>query len=197
MRNNQEVRLNVTRAFNILRGLFKGALSHRNFGRMFDWFYPQHFGIIQKCMAAYIEEDEIVYLILKFLSDLLDNSSNRLKFDTWNVNGLIIFKESCNLMTQYMQFYQCLAQTSKIVRKDAHTEVYKFLKVLMNMLRKCISGNFINFAICDFYNDGSFTEMSKLVFKCIFNQNLKDILLYEKITKALYKFIEEFFKKNM
>jgi len=40
MRNNQEVRLNVTRAFNILRGLFKGALSHRNFGRMFDWFYP-------------------------------------------------------------------------------------------------------------------------------------------------------------
>ena len=98
MRSNPEVKANVIRSFYILRGLFKGALSHRNFGLVFDWFYPLHFGIIQKCIAAYIEEDKIVYLIFKFLCDLLDNSSNRLKFDTWNVNGLIVFKESSNLM---------------------------------------------------------------------------------------------------
>jgi hypothetical protein len=148
-------------------------------------------------MSAFIKDDEICYLILKFLNDLLDNQSNRLKFDTWNVNGLIIFKESCNLMSLYMQYYECFRPEIKVVRKDLHTEVLKFLKVLMNMLRNCVSGNFINFAICDFYQDSSFSEMSKLVFQCIFNMKLKELHLYEKINKALFKFIEEFFKKNI
>ena len=40
MRSNPEVKANVIRSFYILRGLFKGALSHRNFGLVFDWFYP-------------------------------------------------------------------------------------------------------------------------------------------------------------
>ena len=98
MRSNQEVRANVIRGFNILRGLFRGALSHRNFAILFDWFYPQHFSIVQKCMAAYIDDEAIIQLILKFLSELLDNSSNRLKFDSWNVNGLIVYKECSTLL---------------------------------------------------------------------------------------------------
>ena len=100
-------------------------------------------------------------------------------------------------MSLYMQYYECFAPHIKIVRKDQHSEVFKFLKVLMNMLQNCVSGNFINFAICDFYNDSSFTEMSKYVFQCIFNMNMKELQQYEKINKTLFKFIEEFFKKNI
>jgi len=154
MKTNQQIRFNIIRLFHILRGLFQGALGHRTFGFVFDWFFPQHFGVIQKCLQVYIEDDEVVYLIFKFLNELLDNQSNRLRFDTWNVNGLIIFKETANFMINYLDLYKCFK--AKAVKQDRYKEIYKFLKILMSMLGKCISGGYINFAICDFYNDNSF-----------------------------------------
>jgi hypothetical protein len=47
MRENQEVRNKVIRAFQILRGLFSGASSHKNFALLFDWFYPDYFGLVK------------------------------------------------------------------------------------------------------------------------------------------------------
>lgn len=154
MKSNYQIRTNVIRLFYVLRGLFRGALSHRTFGYVFDWFFPQHFGVVQKCLTIFIEDDEVVYLILKFLDELLDNQSNRLRFDTWNVNGLIIFKETANFMITYLSLFKCFE--AKQVKSDRYVEIYKPLKVLMSMLGKCISGGYINFAICDFYNDNSF-----------------------------------------
>ena len=64
------------------------------------------------------------------------------------------------------------------------------------MLDKCICGNYINFAICDFYNDNSFAEITTMLFKAILNQDLKQLFQYEKLTQELYKLLDDFFKKN-
>lgn len=50
----------------------------------------------------------MVKLIFKFLCELVSNNTNRIRFDAWNVNGLIIFKEVSTLMMQYMEHYGCL-----------------------------------------------------------------------------------------
>ena len=103
-------------------------------------------------MAAYIDDEAIIQLILKFLSELLDNSTNRLKFDSWNVNGLIMYKECSTLMIQYLELFNCLSPAKKLVNSEnAYVELYKPLKTVMLMLQRCVTGNFINFAICDFY----------------------------------------------
>lgn len=75
---------------------------------MFDWFYPLYFGMIRKCLSAYVSNDKMVKLIFKFLCELVSNNTNRIRFDAWNVNGLIIFKEVSTLMMQYMEHYGCL-----------------------------------------------------------------------------------------
>lgn len=107
-KSNPQIRQNVIRVFYILRGLFSGAFTHKNFSLLFDWFYPQHFEIIEKSLAAFID-DNLILLILKFLQELLDNSTNRLRFDTWNINGLIIFKESSKFMIQLMDLHKGFA----------------------------------------------------------------------------------------
>ena len=112
MRNDPNTWIKVKRLFIILRGLFQGANTHSKFAVLFDWFYPDHFAIIKKCMDIYIQDpvdDEIVVLILKFLCDLLDNSSNRLRFDTWSINGLIVYKESSLFITQFMEKFNFLS----------------------------------------------------------------------------------------
>lgn len=65
------------------------------------------------------------------------------------------------------------------------------------MLNKCISGGYINFAICDFYQDDSFVNIASMVFKSILNQDITEIANYPKVNSTLYKFIEEFFKKHL
>ena len=112
MRQSQDIRLKVQRVFYLLRGLFAGATSHKNFALLFDWFYPEHFTIINRCLNVYVAQpcdDDIVLLILKFLNELVDNSSNRLRFDTWSINGLIVYKESASFMIEFMQMFNCLS----------------------------------------------------------------------------------------
>ena len=68
---------------------------------------------------------------------------------------------------------------------------------MMTMLRRCIDGHFINFAICDFYKDDSFLNLSVLMFKSIMNQEMKEIRLYDTLHKEMYAFVEVFVKKNL
>jgi len=37
------------------------------------------------------------------MDELLDNGSGRLRFDTWNMNGLIVFKEGSKLIMDVLQ----------------------------------------------------------------------------------------------
>ena len=75
---------------------------------MFDWF-TEHLKIMEKCLVIYSDkgncDDEVVLLIMKFMLELADNSSNRLRFDTWSINGLIVFKEvSAQLINILLKF---------------------------------------------------------------------------------------------
>ena len=45
----------------------------------------------------------------------------------------------------------------------------------MNIYINCITGHFINFAICEFYSDDTFTQLSQYVFKAITSQSQSDI----------------------
>ena len=67
----------------------------------------------------------------------------------------------------------------------------------MSMLCKCIAGGYVNFAICDFYNDNSFGQLCTMVINSILNQDLTEMTQYKKANKTMYFMIEEFFKKHL
>ena len=54
LRTDPKLRQKVSRLFYILRGLFQGATTHKNFAVLFDWLYPEYFGIVEKCMTIFI-----------------------------------------------------------------------------------------------------------------------------------------------
>lgn len=195
------MRLKVLRLFHIIRGLFRGCLTHKQFSVLFDWFYPEYFGVVQQCLSAYLQppcDDDVVVLILKFLQELVDNSSNRLRFDTWSINGLIVYKESAELMITFLNHFGCLNSTQKaVLHGDEYKERLRFLKVSMTILHKCIIGNYINFAICEYYNDNSFATLSQYVMQSILNQDLTQIRAYKKLNMTVYNLTEEFFKKHL
>mmetsp|Transcript_26578 Transcript_26578/g.19915 ORF Transcript_26578/g.19915 Transcript_26578/m.19915 type:complete len:100 (+) Transcript_26578:1725-2024(+) len=98
MQVNQQNRFQILKLFHILKGIAQGMNTSKNFALFFDWFYPEYIHVINKTLNAYIEDDEVVLLIFKFLAELVQNRCSRLRFDTWNINGLIVFKEASKIV---------------------------------------------------------------------------------------------------
>ena len=140
----------------MLRGLFQAAHSFKSFQLVFDWF-TEHLKIIEKCLVMYSDkancDDEVVLLILKFMLELADNSSNRLRFDTWSINGLIVFKEVSAQLTNILLKFDCFTPQGKVVRRDAYHEIFKYVKRAVSILERFVLGNYINFAMCEYYQD--------------------------------------------
>ena len=163
--SNPEARHQLMKLFFILKGIVNGLSSSRHFALFFDWFYPTNFTIIEKALNAFINDDQMVLVIFGFLGELVNNRCSRLRFDTWNINGLIVFKEAAKIVIQYMQISDNLQ--SKVVKKDIYREKFKFLSGIMNIYTNCITGHFINFAICEFYNDDTFSRLSQHVLSAL------------------------------
>ena len=85
----------VIKLFCILRGILRGLITSRTFKLFFEWLYPQYLcPIIEGTLNAFHADDEVVLCVLKFLTELVFNRNNRLRFDTWSIDGLIVFKET-------------------------------------------------------------------------------------------------------
>lgn len=76
--------------------------SSKHFALFFDWFYPDYFQIITKALNVFLDDDEVVITIFKFLCEMMNNRCSRLRFDAWNINGLIVFKESAKIVIQFL-----------------------------------------------------------------------------------------------
>ena len=59
-------------------------------------------------LNAFYEDDEVVHMSLKVLTEFVNNRSNRMRFDTWNINGLVVFKESAKYVIKLLQLWDCL-----------------------------------------------------------------------------------------
>lgn len=100
-------------------------------------------------------------------------------------------------MIQFLQMHHYFQGQTSNGSFSISNDKMKFLKLMITMCSRCVTGHFINFAICDFYNDNSFSQLCSLVFTTIQNQSQAQINEYPKLKKTQHKFLEDFFKRNM
>jgi exportin-7 len=60
---------------------------------MFDWLYPTHFPVILQCLEAWADVPAVTTPLLKFISEIAYNKSQRLQFDSSSPNGILLFRE--------------------------------------------------------------------------------------------------------
>ena len=112
-------------------------------------------------MLSY-QDDQVVAAVLKFMTELVLNRNQRVRFDTWNINGLTVFKECSKYVVQLLQLWDCFK--NKPIKHDQYKEKWLLLKLICQLYHNMIAGSYVNFAICESYNDDIFTVISKLVF---------------------------------
>lgn len=133
-----------------------GLTNNRSFNLFFEWFYPKYLSVVvEGTLNAFFQDDEVVHICVKFLSEFVNNRNNRMRFDTWNINGLVVFKEAAKYMIKLLQVWDSL-----VGKPDSYGGKWKYVKEVCQMYRYVITGNYINFAICEYYNDDIFTQLS-------------------------------------
>jgi hypothetical protein len=96
----------------ILRGIMRGVTTNGDFNLWFEWFHPKFLrGVVEGTLNSFFKDHEVVQSCLKLLIECVNNRSNRMKFDTQNINGLIAFKEAAKYVTKLLQVWDCLRAT--------------------------------------------------------------------------------------
>jgi len=81
MKSYPNFKREIMKLFFILRGITSGLTTSKSYALFFDWFYPDKYQLVSRSMNAFIEDDEVVMAILKFLGEMVENRCSRLRFD--------------------------------------------------------------------------------------------------------------------
>lgn len=65
--------------------------------------------VIETTLNSFYEDDETVHACLKLINELVNNRNNRVRFDTWNINGLVVFKETAKYVCKLLEVWGSLA----------------------------------------------------------------------------------------
>lgn len=174
----------------------RGLLNNKQFNLFFDWFYPQYLSVVMEgTLNAFHDDDDTVHACIKLLCELVNNRNNRVRFDTWNINGLVVFKEASKYVIQLLTHWDSLQQ--KPLTQDAFKSKWKYVKEICLLFQNVVCGSYINFAICEYYNDNTFTQLTQLVIKMIVSLDRQQLKLYQKVENVVYNMLASFFKNHL
>jgi hypothetical protein len=124
-----EARVEVIKLLYILRGIMRGLINNRFFNLFFEWFYPNYLAvIIEGTLNAFYDDDEVVHTSIKLMTEMVNNRNNRVRFDTWNINGLVVFKETAKYIIKLLQLWDSLKAKNLTPNSDEYYGKWKFVK---------------------------------------------------------------------
>ena len=63
--------------------------------------YPSYTAVLQRALELWYHEPQVTTPVLKLLTELVQNRSQRLHFDVSSPNGILLFRETSSMITAY------------------------------------------------------------------------------------------------
>ena len=60
-----------------------------------------------------------------------------------------------------------------------------------------VGGNYVNFAICEYYEDSIFTHLSQLIFTTVSVCDYKELVAYDKVHRTAFLVVLKFFNNHL
>lgn len=123
----------------------QGFTNQSSFNFFFEWFYEDHFKIIEVIFQNFSEDTTVLKAMFQLMIELLNNSSGRLKSDSCYLNGFLLFKEISGIMMQYFKYVNLYE--AKKIHGDIYENKYQFIEMAVEIYANLVAGNFINFSV--------------------------------------------------
>ena len=127
----------------------------------------------------------MVICVCKFLTELVFNRANRLRFDTSTIDGLIVLKETAKYVIQLLTLWGNFQNKPS----NGYKEKWCHLKIISHLFTNMLTGNYVNFAICDYYSDSIFTNLARSILQSIASSDLNELRQYPKVDKKVHSML--------
>ncbi|KAL0089123.1 armadillo-type protein [Phycomyces blakesleeanus] len=184
----EHVRRALQDLFRDLRGFITPIQSRRNFTLFFEWFYPDYMPILLRGLEAW-SPTPVANTLLKFFAEFVHNKSQRLNFEISSPNGILIFRDTSQILTTY---------GSRVLEQQITDESrkypfkYKGISICFTILSRCMGGRYINFGVFWLYQDKAIDEAFSMIFQLMLSIPLQDLMGFPKLTKAFFSMLDDF-----
>jgi exportin-7 len=120
------------------------------------------------------------------------NKSQRIVFEQSSANGILLFRETSNILCIYGSRVLQIP-----VQRDIYVEKYKGIRLMLDVLCCALSGNYVNFGVFALYNDKALQNALDVSLQMCLQIPLNDIITYIKLSKAYYAFLEVLFRNHL
>ncbi|XP_021857908.1 uncharacterized protein [Spinacia oleracea] len=175
-----------------LRGIAMATNSRRTYGLLFDWLYPSRMPVLLRGISHWADTPEVTTPLLKFMAEFVLNKAQRLTFDSSSANGILLFREVSKLVVAYGSRILSLPNTPEI-----YSFKYKGIWICLTILARALGGNYVNFGVFELYGDRALADAFDMALKMTLSIPLGDILVFRKVTKAYFAFLEVLFSSHI
>jgi exportin-7 len=100
------------------------------------------------------------------------NKSQRLNFDISSANGILIFRETSEILNYYGNRI-----LSAPLPADRRPEIYKIFRVCFDVLKSTLSGRYVAFGVFRIYGDSSLDSAFHTFFRMLSCVPVQDLLV--------------------
>ncbi|XP_073525955.1 exportin-7-B-like [Phyllobates terribilis] len=168
-----------------LRGIAMAASSRKTYNHLFNWLYPAHMPLLLRAVNQWADTPQVTTPVLKFMSEFVQNKSQRITFDPSSANGILLFREVSKFVVAYGSRILSFPNQS-----DLYTFKYKGIWLSLTMLSAALSGNYVNFGVFELYGDTAVSDALHVAIRMALTIPFADIMAYSKVTKAYFTFVE-------
>lgn len=182
-----------------LRGVVSTVLNRKTYVIFFEWIYPTHTPVLLKICEVFAEAGvpDVTNVLLKFYAEFVYNKSQRIVFDSSSPNGILLFRETSNILVTYGRHTLTnweriggAAVVEKNTAMDAYRMMYKGIWVCLLMFSRALGGNYVNFGVFSLYGDPALDDAMAICFRLIMAVPVEQIVAYPKVAKAHFGLVD-------
>lgn len=197
--NDPTVKTAVIGVLRDLRGVISAMTNRKYYQLFFDWVHPTHTPVLLRICEVFSEvgATEVTTPLLKFYSELVNNRSQRIIFDSSSPNGILLFRETSKILVTYgthmLANWNRLGGSSGAAKNasiDPYRTMYKGTWVCLQTFSRALAGNYVNFGVFALYGDRALVDAMSICFRLMVTIPIDELLAYPKVAKAYFGLIE-------
>jgi len=181
-----------------LQGVVAGAAEADTYNVVFRCLRPEDPNAVSALAGLARAAEElydnpvVIKAVLKLVMELVYDNGSRLAFHLHSSNGVVLFRESCSILSRYSH-KACTLPSGD----DAYATKYKAARLCFDVLGFVMEGKYVNFGVMDFYGDTTLHNTLDGVFRLGLSIPFTDMQKYAKVGLAFYHFIESLFRNYL
>jgi len=170
-----------------LRGLAFSFNTKTSFLHFFNWLYPKLSVIFQRALGLWAHDPALSSCLLKLMTELTQNRSQRLLFDIMSPNGVLLFREISKTLVVYGRN---ILNLSAVSDDQVYMLKYKGMAICFDMLKSALAGGYINFGVMQLYGDDALNDALTMFVKLVMSIPQQNLLEYPKLSQSYYGLVE-------